>query len=151
MSATLKPFAINELEGNYEAICRARRLPKGDLGVRGQQSGTMVFEGKAKSDPGALTELIRKRAPNAERIGFETGAMASWLWHELRRVDLPVVCIDARHAHAALSVRMNKSDQNDAKGLAELVRVGWYREVKVKSEGEFRGSARRWPGSIGTF
>src|SRR5664279_4012598 len=45
-----------------------------------------------------------------------------------------VVCIDARHAHAALSVRMNKSDQNDARGLAELVRVGWYREVKVKSE-----------------
>ena len=45
-----------------------------------------------------------------------------------------MVCIDARHAHAALSVRMNKSDQNDARGLAELVRVGWYREVKVKSE-----------------
>ncbi|MGY3507727.1 transposase [Bradyrhizobium sp. USDA 3051] len=45
-----------------------------------------------------------------------------------------MVCIDARHAHAALSVRMNKSGQNDARGLAELVRVGWYREVKVKSE-----------------
>jgi transposase len=96
--------------------------------------GRVVFEGKAKSDPGALTELLRKRAPHAERIGFETGAMASWLWHELRRVDLPVVCIDARHAHAALSVRMNKSDQNDARGLAELVRIGWYREVRVKSE-----------------
>jgi transposase len=96
--------------------------------------GVVVYEGKAKSDPGPLTEFLRKRAPNAERIGFETGAMASWLWHELRRVDLPVVCIDARHAHAALSIRINKSDQNDAKGLAELVRVGWYREVKVKSE-----------------
>jgi transposase len=60
--------------------------------------------------------------------------MASWLWNELRRVELPVVCIDARHAHAALSVRMIKSDQNDARGLAQLVRVGWYREVKVKSE-----------------
>lgn len=45
-----------------------------------------------------------------------------------------MVCIDARHAHAALSARMNKSDQNDARGLAELVRVGWYREVKVKRE-----------------
>jgi transposase len=98
------------------------------------ESGQVVFEGKAKSDPGALTALLRKHAASAERIGFETGAMASWLWHELRRVDLPVVCIDARHAHAALSVRMNKSDQNDARGLAELVRVGWYREVKVKSE-----------------
>jgi transposase len=91
------------------------------------ETGRVVFEGKAKSDPGALTGLLSKHAPRAERIGFETGAMASWLWHELRRVGLPVVCIDARHAHAALSVRMNKSDQNDARGLAELVRVGWYR------------------------
>lgn len=98
------------------------------------ETGKLIFEGKAKSDPGDLARLLRKHAPLAERIGFETGAMASWLWHELRRVGLPVVCIDARHAHAALSVRMNKSDQNDARGLAELVRVGWYREVKVKSE-----------------
>jgi transposase len=96
--------------------------------------GHVVFEGKAKSEPGALACLLGRHAPQAERIGFETGAMASWLWHELRRVDLPVVCIDARHAHAALSVRMNKSDQNDARGLAELVRIGWYREVKVKSK-----------------
>ena len=97
------------------------------------ETGKLIFEGKAKSDPGALAELLRKKAPLAERIGFETGAMSSWLWHELKRIELPVVCIDARHAKAALSVRMNKSDENDARGLAELVRVGWYREVKVKS------------------
>ena len=60
--------------------------------------------------------------------------MASWLWHELRRVGLPVVCIDARHAHAALSVRLNKSDKNDARGLAEFIRIGWHREVAAKSE-----------------
>jgi hypothetical protein len=47
------------------------------------QAGRTVYEGWVKSDPGALTELLRKRAPDAERIGFETGAMASWLWHEL--------------------------------------------------------------------
>lgn len=97
------------------------------------EAGRIVFEGKAKSEPGALAKLIAKRAPHAVRIGFETGAMASWLWHELKRIDLPVVCIDARHAHAALSVRLNKSDPNDARGLAELMRMGWYREVKVKS------------------
>lgn len=97
------------------------------------EMGQVIFEGKAKSDPGALTSLLRKHAPHAERIGFETGVMASWLWHELRRDDLPVVCIDAWHAHAASSVRMNKSDQNDARGLAKLAPVGWYREVKVKS------------------
>jgi transposase len=99
-----------------------------------EESGRIVFEGKAHSEPGALARLIAKRAPDAVRIGFETGAMASWLWHELKRIDLPVVCIDARHAHAALSVRINKSDPNDARGLAELMRMGWYREVRVKSE-----------------
>lgn len=75
------------------------------------QNGKMLFEGTAKSHPGELAALIRKRAPNAERIGFETGAMASWLWHELKRIGLPVVCIDARHAKAALSTRMNLDQQ----------------------------------------
>jgi transposase len=76
------------------------------------QNGKVVFEGKAESDPGALARVIGKWAPAAERISFETGAMASWLWHELKCVGLPVVCVDARHAHAALSVRMNKSNPN---------------------------------------
>ncbi|ALC10568.1 IS110 family transposase [Sphingopyxis sp. 113P3] len=98
------------------------------------EAGRPIHQGRVKSDPGVLAAVIAKKAPNAERVGLETGAMSSWLWHELKRTGLPVVCIDARHAHAALSVRMNKSDENDARGLAELVRVGWYREVAVKSE-----------------
>ncbi|NGM44563.1 IS110 family transposase [Rhodobacter sp. SGA-6-6] len=98
------------------------------------EHGRLIFEGRARSDPGALARILAKKAPLAERVGFETGAMSSWLWHELKRIGLPVVCIDARHAHAVLSVRMNKSDENDARGLAELVRIGWYREVAVKSE-----------------
>jgi transposase len=98
------------------------------------EAGKLVFQGKVKSNPKALAEVLHKRAPHAERIGFETGAMARWLWHELKRIELPVVCIEARQAHAALSVRMNKSDENDARGLAELVRIGWYREVSIKSE-----------------
>ncbi|MER9515568.1 hypothetical protein [Mesorhizobium sp. M0460] len=50
-------------------------------------AGRSVFQGKVKSYPGAPTELLRKRAPHAERIGFETGAMSSWLWHELKGSD----------------------------------------------------------------
>ncbi len=66
----------------------------------------LIFEGRAKSDLGALVALLAKKAPHAERVGFETGAMSSWLWHELKRAGVPVVCIEARHAHAVLSVRM---------------------------------------------
>ena len=102
-----------------------------------EDSGKVIFQGKAKSDPGALNDLLRKRAPHAERIGFETGAMSSWLWHELKRVDLPVVCIDARHAKAALSVRMNKSDENDARGPR---RTGARRLVS-RGQGQERGKS----------
>ena len=78
-------------------------------------TGRIVFEGKARSESGALAKVIRKRAPHAARIGFETGSMASWLWHELKRIDLPVVCIDARPAHAALS-----AEQRMARKTARL-------------------------------
>jgi transposase len=60
------------------------------------ESGTVVFEGKAPSDPGAFAQRTRKRAPAVARIGFERSAMARWLWHELKQHDLPVVCVDAR-------------------------------------------------------
>jgi transposase len=51
--------------------------------------------------------------------------LSAWHWHELRKLDLPVVCLDARHAKAALALQLNKSDRNDARGLAQIVRTGW--------------------------
>jgi transposase len=59
--------------------------------------------------------------------------LSTWHWHELKKRGLPVICLDARHAKAALSLRVNKTDPNDALGLAQIVRMGWYREVTVKS------------------
>ena len=58
--------------------------------------------------------------------------MTTWLWTALTAEGLPVVCLDARHAKKALDMRVNKTDANDAEGLAHLVRAGWYREVRVK-------------------
>jgi transposase len=95
-------------------------------------AGSITFEGKVESDPAAIERLLKQRAPKASRVGLETGPTSTWLWHELRAAGVPVICVDARHAQAALSMRINKTDRNDAQGLAQLMRMGWYREVQVK-------------------
>ena len=74
----------------------------------------------------------RSPISSANRIGLESGQLSSWLFHELKQAGLPVICVDARHAKAALSLTVNKTDANDAFGLAQIMRVGWYREVTVK-------------------
>jgi transposase len=75
---------------------------------------------------------VQARAPRAVRIGLETGPLTPWLVHQLREKGLPIICLDARHAKAALKMQINKTDSNDAYGLAQIVRTGWYREVAVK-------------------
>jgi transposase len=97
--------------------------------------GSTVWEGKVESEPGAIERALRRRAPKAVRVGLETGPSSTFLWHELRAAGLPAICVDARHAQAALSMRLNKTDRNDAAGLAQLMRMGWYREVQVKQLG----------------
>jgi transposase len=95
-------------------------------------NGAAIWEGKVESKPAAIARMILQRAPQAVKVGLETGPTSTWLWHELHQAGVPAICIDARHAQAALSMRLNKTDRNDAKGLAQLMRMGWYREVKVK-------------------
>ncbi len=60
--------------------------------------GAIVFEGNVASRPEAIVKALRRRAPHAIRIIFETGSPANWLWHESKSIGLPVLCIDARHA-----------------------------------------------------
>ena len=84
------------------------------------------------SDPEAIAGFIKSHASHVERIGLETGPTATWLWTELSKMGLPVICIDARHAKAALKMQINKSDRNDAVGIARIMQCGWYKEVRVK-------------------
>ncbi len=95
-------------------------------------SGEIVSEGTVISEPAAIAGFIKENADGAKRIGLETGPTTTWLWHELRALGLPVICIDARHAKAALSMQINKSDRNDGVGLARIMQCGWYKEVQVK-------------------
>jgi transposase len=94
--------------------------------------GKTLWQGKCASTPEAIAATVRAGAPEMVRIGLESGPMSAWHWHELRRAGLPVVCLDARHAKAALALQLNKSDRNDARGLTQIVRRDWYREVAVK-------------------
>ena len=96
------------------------------------QAGKIMREGMIDSDPDAICNFIRTAAANLARIGLETGATSTWLWTELKKRGLPVVCIDARHAKAALKMQINKSDRNDAAGIARIMQTGWYKEVRVK-------------------
>jgi transposase len=96
------------------------------------QAGLIVREGMVESDPETIAAFVRLKAPGAVRIGLETGPTATWLWTELRRLGLHVICIDARHAKAVLKMQINKSDRNDAAGIARIMQTGWFKEVRVK-------------------
>ena len=96
------------------------------------QTGLIVHEGVVESVPEMITAFVRLKAPGAVRIGLETGPTATWLWTELKRFGLPVICIDARHAKAVLKMQINKSDRNDAAGIARIMQTGWFKEVRVK-------------------
>ena len=96
------------------------------------QTGTIKKEGIVPSDPEAIAAFITVHAKNVVRIGLESGAMSTWLWTELKKMRLPIICIDARHAKAALKMQINKNDRNDAVGIARIMQTGWYREVRMK-------------------
>ena len=103
-------------------------------------AGRRLWRGQCPTIPEQISILVRRHAGDDVRIGVETGAMTPWLVHELR-LGLEVVCLDVRHARAALKMQINKTDQNDAEGLAQIVRTGWYRSVHVKSLDSHRARA----------
>ena len=103
-----------------------------DTAVSIRRDGKRIWRGKCASDPQVIAQLLRKHAPSAARVVFETGPLSVWFYHALRAEGLPAICIDARHAKSALDMAPNKTDAKDADGLAHLAEVGFYREVRVK-------------------
>ncbi len=97
-------------------------------------SGHIILRGTVPADPDAIARFLCEKTSSVERVVHESGQLSTWLTRELTRRGVPVVCIDARMAHKALSARLNKSDRSDAEGLAQLARTGWFTEVHIRSE-----------------
>jgi transposase len=97
------------------------------------EAGKVVDEGPVASDAKSITAFLRGDRRRYALVGLEAGAMATHLCRALMKAGLPALCIEAAHAHRVLAARRNKTDRNDARGIADVLRTGQYRPVHVKS------------------
>ena len=98
-------------------------------------SGKIVRETKVASEPEALIAFFKGLSVPVTRIGLEAGPLSQWLHAELLRAGFEAVLLETRHVKAALSAMSTKTDRNDARGIAQLMRMGWFRAVHAKSVG----------------
>jgi transposase len=97
--------------------------------------GKIVKEAKVASEPEALIAFFEALGFPVKRIGLEAGPLSQWLHAGLTRAGLETVLLETRHVKAALSAMTVKTDRKDARGLAQLIRMGWFRPVHAKSIG----------------
>ncbi len=97
------------------------------------ETGRICREIKVVSHPDDLVAVLQDPAWNLERIGLEAGPLSQWLFEGLAKAGLPVICIETRHTKAFLKAQPNKTDRNDARGIAQMMRVNLFRPVHVKT------------------
>jgi len=97
------------------------------------ERGVVIKEGTAPSEPEAIGRFIRHQGRKVEHVGLETGSLSQWLHAGLVRQGFNVSVMEARHVHAAFGAMRVKTDRNDARGLAQLIRLGWFKSVHVKA------------------
>lgn len=95
--------------------------------------GTIIDERElCMHAPDVLTHLASWKA-TVVHVGFEAGQLAPWLYHTLKEAGYPAVCLEVRHMSAAIKAQAAKTDRNDARGMAQMLRLGWYKATHVKS------------------
>jgi transposase len=98
------------------------------------EKGLTVKEGFVPTDVGLISSYLKEGGLTYDKIGIESGQLSISLCKGLIAQGLSVICVDARHMASALSARINKNDRNDARGIAQMMRAGLYKEVQVKSD-----------------
>lgn len=101
-------------------------------------AGEVVLETSVATDPAEIGDALRRYADRLRRVGHEAGSLSPWLHGELAALGLPVTCLETRHVRAAMSAQRNKTDANDALGIAHIMRTGWFRQAHIKSEECYR-------------
>src|SRR5437763_3940427 len=123
----------SEGEAQHGPFCWTGRIGQGDerlhCGWHGQDhSGSEGGERTRVS-----LAVLKNPAYHFKRIGLEAGPLSQWLFSALGEAKLPVVCVETRHMRAVLQAQINKTDRNDARGIAQMMRAGLYRPVHVKT------------------
>jgi len=96
-------------------------------------TGRIVREVKVASEPEAILKVLENPAYRFKRIGQEAGPLSQWLYAGMRDAGLPVELLETRHVRDAFKAMPVKTDRNDARGIAQLMRLGWFRRVHCKS------------------
>ena len=102
------------------------------------EQGTITHECAVGTEPTAISTYLHSLELNYTRVGLEAGPFSHWLFHALSKAELPIICLESRHAHAVMKAQLVKTDKNDARGLAQMMRTGWFKAVHIKSEASQR-------------
>ena len=94
--------------------------------------GRIVVEKRVASQPASIAEALSSAGFTMKRVGLEAGPLSPWLHAGLYAAGFAVICIETRQVKAALKAMRNKTDRNDARGIAQIMRTGWFRMVHVK-------------------
>jgi len=98
------------------------------------EKGDIIRETSVPTEPEPISAWLKMVGLPIERVGLEAGSVTPWLCSELLKLGWAAICIETRHAKAALAAQRVKTDRNDARGIAHMMRTGWFREVHIKSE-----------------
>lgn len=98
------------------------------------ENGKVLKQCTVATNPEAIMAAIMEQNLPLERVALECGGISHWLTKHLKRLGLPIICIDARKMSAAISIRANKTDKNDAQEIANALRTGYYKEVYQKQD-----------------